>query len=81
MKTYWNTPAEGKYVQGETELDFVLDGAIPILQDFFVTDEGNTDTTTPSHSHTFEMFVRDYDGKTKTINLALEVMNPNYIAE
>ena len=73
----YHNPAEGKYVQGETELNFVLDGAIPILQDFFVTDEGNTDTTTPSHSHTFEMFVRDYDGKTKTINLALEVINPN----
>lgn len=63
-------------VRGETELEFILDGAIPILQEFF-----GEDTATTHHSHTFQMFVRDQAGKTKTINLALKIMNPNYVAE
>jgi hypothetical protein len=59
-------------VQGANELEFVLDGAIPILQEFF-----GEDTTTTHHSHTFQMAVQDMTGKTKTIDLALKIMNPN----
>lgn len=72
----YHNPSEGMYVQGETELDFVLDDAIPILQGFFVND-----TKTYSHIHTFQMYVKDYAGKSKTIDLTLEVLNPNYVAE
>ena len=75
----YHAPSEDMYVKGETELDFVLDEALPILTgDTFFKE---TDTTTKSLTHTFQMFVRDDNGSTKTIDLALEVMNPNYIAE
>lgn len=68
----YHAPAEGMIVQGANELEFVLDGAIPILQEFF-----GEDTTTTHHSHTFQMAVQDMTGKTKTIDLALKIMNPN----
>ena len=68
----YHAPAEGMIVQGANELEFVLDGAIPILQEFF-----GEDNTTTHHSHTFQMFVQDQTGKSKTIDLALKIMNPN----
>lgn len=64
-------------VKGATTLNFVLDGALPILTGDMFFPNGTTEYLI----HTFQMFVRDYNGKTKTIDLTLKVMNPNYKAE
>lgn len=64
-------------VDGATTLNFVLDGALPILTGDMFFPNGTTEYLI----HTFQMFVRDYEGKTKTIDLTLKVMNPKYKAE
>lgn len=64
-------------VDGATALNFVLDEALPILTGDMFFPNGTTEYLI----HTFQMFVRDYEGKTKTIDLTLKVMNPKYKAE
>ena len=58
-------------IKGETELDFVLGDAIPLLLDLMKED-------VEFHEHTFQMTVKDESKFKKVVNLKLKVMNPNY---
>ena len=64
-------------VTGAKSLDFVLDGAIPLLQALFGMNEGTLDEVTDRyyHDHTFQMIVSSPNGK-KTVDLKLRVYKP-----
>ena len=65
-------------IAGEESLDFVLDGAVPLLQELFTPlNPGTLDEVTGRyyHDHTFQMIVSSPNGK-KTVDLKLRVYKP-----
>lgn len=65
-------------IAGEESLDFVLDGAVPLLQELFTPlNPGTLDEVTGRyyHDHTFQMIVSSPNGK-KTVDLKLRVIKP-----